>query len=116
MKTLINETSYGKVHKANNGQKYFVEFYNLLMDFTQDEYVIFARYIWRLQNGLWVNNKEVDDDRSIVSVPLKTQIVDLRINKNELNALNELLNPRYPYAKSYSSKKLDKLKITAFYN
>lgn len=116
MKVLINETAYGKVHRANDGLKYYVEFHNLLMDFTKDEYVIFARYIWRLENGLWVNNKVVEDDRRVVSVPLNTQIVDLRINKNELNALNKLLNPRYPYAKSYLSKRLDKLKIMAFFN
>lgn len=116
MRTLINKNEFGSVYKEAKQNMYYVAFNEESFQLPKEDYFAFVRQVWKAHSKTKQHYTADTMGRQIIAVPLRSQIVDLRLSRGELKALNDLLNPAFPYAKSYSSRKLNTFKIVAFYN
>ncbi|KAF0153254.1 MAG: hypothetical protein FD143_331 [Ignavibacteria bacterium] len=94
MNKTLNHTANGKIIICTNCNKIFLEFNNLFIKFTDDEYHAFADYVGKIDGKYWhsKNARSVFSRKIIISVNSKN--INVLLSIAELNELKTLLFPK----------------------
>jgi len=94
MNRLINHSANGKVINCKNCNKIFLEFNNLLLKFSNEEFLAFSEYVGKIDGNYWQtkNARTVFNKKIMISV--NSQKIHVLLTIEELNELKTLLFPK----------------------
>ncbi len=104
MHKIINRSLNGKVFKCSCCNKMYIEFNNMMFTFHETEFQSFVDYIISVDPEKWEKeNRKSPLDRKI-AISVSHRSILFILNRNELEELKELLNPRMGKTNNYLNK------------
>lgn len=91
MAQIINKTNCGLVFRCNQCKKIHIEFNNINLNFTEDEYERFSDYIHHLDGQYWEEMNVDSLFRRKIRIPINATPICLMLTVDELSALCKLL-------------------------
>jgi hypothetical protein len=91
MNTILNKCTNGKVFKCGSCNKIHIEYKNIALNFSNEEYNQFARYFRNLDGQYWEQVNYNSEYKRKIIVPIGHKNLNILLNNNELIELKQLL-------------------------
>lgn len=88
---IINKTRLGQVFRCDKCKKIHIEFNNFNLNFSEEEYKRFAKYILELDGQYWAEMNANAPYRRKIRIPIGSSPICLMLNLEELFELRKLL-------------------------
>lgn len=91
MARIINKTRFGLVFRCSQCKKIHIEFNNINLNFSENEYKRFSDYIHHLDGQYWAEQNNNSPFRRKIRIPISSTPVCLMLTVEELSLLCNLL-------------------------
>jgi len=116
MNQLIGKTIHGKIFKCSNCNAIHIEFKNIGINLSENQFRSFTESILAIDGDEWEErNRDADFTRKIL-LPTGHQAINILLNKQELNELKELLTDRTGTKVIFQHFSTDNFRLPSFCN
>jgi hypothetical protein len=113
---IINRTPNGLVYKCSNCSAIHVEFKNLNLNLTQDQFDEFAEYLLTLDGKEWEEKNADSYFKRKIALPIGHPNFRILLHNSELIEMKRLLNSSLNSQKESATIQIKHLEFTAFLN